>query len=213
MNTLNDYFDHIYCLNLAYRTDRWSDCLTLFEKYELKVQRFEAVDGRAIKRRGKSLNNGEAAIILSVLQILKDAVCNEYKSILILEDDIEFMFEKQRLDEYMKSVPQDYDILYFGGNHDIKKAKFEVIDDKVIKIYHTLTSHCIGFKNNNNLFDNISYTINNFEKQLDCYYTDLQKVYNVYCFYPGIATQRPSFSDIQNVQSDNRTLINRKHKI
>jgi hypothetical protein len=45
------------------------------------------------------------------------------------------------------------------------------------------------------------------DNALDVIYVDLQKNLNVYSFYPMIATQRVSFSDIENKVTDYKWLI------
>ena len=40
-----DFFEEIYCINLAYRTDKWKMCLEQFEKLGIhkRVERFDAI--------------------------------------------------------------------------------------------------------------------------------------------------------------------------
>ena len=46
-----------------------------------------------------------------------------------------------------------------------------------------------------------------YDNALDVIYSELQKSLNVYSFYPVIATQRVSFSDIENKVTDYKWLI------
>ena len=34
---ITDFFDKTYCINLERRPDRWEECLTEFNKFELKA--------------------------------------------------------------------------------------------------------------------------------------------------------------------------------
>ena len=42
MPTLNEYFDAVYCINLARRTDRWKHVVEQCKKHTLAVERFDA---------------------------------------------------------------------------------------------------------------------------------------------------------------------------
>ena len=48
------------------------------------------------------------------------------------------------------------------------------------------------------IFDDIINLISEKQKQVDSYYTELQKKYNCYGFYPNLAYQSKDYSDIQN---------------
>ena len=45
MSSPFDFFEEIYCINLAYRTDKWKMCLEQFEKLGIhnRVERFDAI--------------------------------------------------------------------------------------------------------------------------------------------------------------------------
>jgi len=114
-----------------------------------------------------------------------------------LEDDIEFTEEIKKLDEYMSLVPSDWDMLYFGGNHNKHIGKeINLLNEKIIKLNETYGIHCVVI--NNTLYDLILNIITKRDKPIDVYYADIQKSYNCYGFNPSIALQRESFSDIQN---------------
>ncbi len=203
---INDYFDKIYCLNLLRRQDRWSECINLFLKYQMAVSRFDAVDSKNVLPT-RVLNRGEHAVIQSTINIFNDAIDNQYDKILILEDDVDFLFNLDNFDKHMASVPTDYDMLYFGGNH---MDRFTYINDKIVRISNTLCSHSIAFKKS--MYGTIVEMLKKKEKTLDRCYADLQKQHVGYCFYPGMMTQRPSFSDIQNLYVDYRHAINKMKK-
>ncbi len=173
---------------------------------ENDVMRIDAVDGDAKPPNVAytCITRNEAACIESTMLAFQDAIKNGYNQILITEDDAEFMTTS--LNEYLLAIPDDWDMMYFGGNH-MHEGKMNMVNSKVAKIQKTYTSHCIGFRNNGNLFNEILSTIRGYKKQLDVYYIDLQKTRNAYCFYPAIVTQRPSFSDITKVESGPRSSL------
>ena len=115
---LNDYFDKIYCINLDRRTDRWEKCKTQFDKHGINVERFSALDGDKLEYSNKRLLPGEIGIIRSNLELVKKAKENNYKNILIFEDDVEFADDlNEKFEKYIKQVPEDWSFLYLGGNH------------------------------------------------------------------------------------------------
>jgi glycosyl transferase family 25 len=205
---LNNYFDKIYCINLDRREDRWSETMDELTNRGLEkiVERYSAVDGKDLLNNTNKINNGELGLVETHIQIIKEAKNNNYKNILILEDDIIFTDEIKNIDSYFESLPKNWDILWFGGNHNIHMGqKLNKINEKIIKCYQTYSTHCIGF--NNTIYDLVLILLEKREKPVDVCYSDIQKVYNCFSFYPSIALQRPSFSDIQNKVQDNRWLF------
>ena len=208
MSNLNQYFDKIYCVNLDKRTDRWGECLNEFKKHNMTVDRFSAVDGsmETINRQTR-LNDGEIGVILSNIKILEDAIKNEYESILILEDDIIFDDSLSDIKSYFDSLPDDWNMLYFGGNHNTHMGLQgpKIINEKVCKLHNTFAAHCVGIKKD--MFQLLIDVLSKFNGQLDVEYAKLQKIFNIYSFYPAIAKQRPGYSDIQNKVVDYNWLI------
>lgn len=207
---LDKYFDKTYCINLDRRTDKWSECQSEFDKWGItNVERYSAIDGNEIDRttdNQSNLNNGELGLLLTHIKLVKEAKNVNYSNILLIEDDVMFNDKINMLEEYMSSVPNDWDILYFGGNHNEHMGKkLEIINDKVIRSKDTYTTHCFAIKNT--IFDLVLNLLNKKNKPVDVYYSDIQKNFNCYSFYPGIASQRVTFSDIQNKVMDNRWLI------
>ena len=87
---LNEIFDHMYCVNLKHRDDRWNDCSNPFDEFGLDVARFEAVNGKEVTPDGVGkLLPGEVGVIRSNYNIIKDAKEKGYKRIVIFEDDVE----------------------------------------------------------------------------------------------------------------------------
>ena len=195
---LFNWFDKVYCINLDRRIDRWDETMNEFEKWGLKdyVERYSGIDGKDIENNTK-INNGELGILLTHLKIITEAKEKNYKNILILEDDIEFTEKINDIDDYMSLVPTDWDMIYFGGNHNKHMGKsINFINDKIIKLNDTYGIHCVAL--NNSVYDVILEIIIGKNKAIDVYYADIQKSYNCYGFNPSIALQRESFSDIQN---------------
>ncbi len=204
---LNDFFDKIYCINLDRRPDRWVECQTEFDKLNLIVERVSAIDGTNITNNTR-LKNGALALSLTVNNIIADAIEKKYNKILILEDDIEFTENINVFNEEIKHLPSDWDLLYFGGNHNLHAGASAPIpvNDYFRRLHNTYSTHAIGI--NSSGFKLIEEKIRLAIKEIDVLYAEIQKTNNVYCFNKLLATQRDSFSDIENVRVNYKGIIN-----
>ncbi len=205
--SLKKYFDKIYCINLDRRTDRWNETQTELKKWGLEdgVVRYSGVDGNSLKNETQ-IKDGELGILNTHLKIINESKEKNYENILILEDDIEFTEKIKLLDEYMSIVPNDWDMIYFGGNHNKHMGKkINYLNYKIIKLEETYGIHCVAI--NNSIYDLILNVIDKRKKPIDVYYADIQKNYNCYGFNPSIALQRVSYSDIQNKVTDYKWLF------
>jgi GR25 family glycosyltransferase involved in LPS biosynthesis len=207
---LTDFFEKTYCVNLDRRPDRWSESLDEFNKFNLtSIERVSAVDGKItqIQLKNRNTNTSEMALVMTNINIIQNAKKEGLKSILILEDDVEFTDEVNNISEYFKFLPEDWDMVYFGGNHNthMRIQPPKIINEKVCKLHQTYSTHCVGIKET--AYDIILDNLKDLMKQLDVVYSDLQKRLNVYSFYPMIATQRVGFSDIQDKTVDYKWLI------
>ena len=132
---ITNFFDKTFCINLDRRKDRWEECLTEFNKYNLlDIERFTAIDGNNLPQvKSGFVTPSRLALVLTNIDILEKAIQNNYESILILEDDVEFTNEVNKISEYFKFLPEDWDMLYFGGNHNqhMGIAPPKIINEKV----------------------------------------------------------------------------------
>jgi glycosyl transferase family 25 len=207
---LFDYFDRVYCVNLERRKDRLDNFIKQVEKYNLgEFERFKAFDGKEIdmSKYNTTLKPGELGLILSNLEIIKIAKEQNLKNILIIEDDCEFTDEVLKIQEYFELLPNNWDMLYMGGNHNTHMGinPPQKINEKITKLHNTYSTHFVGLKKT--VFDHIEIILNNQKEPLDVTYTKLQKIFNAYSFYPAIAKQIVDFSDIQNYITDYNWLI------
>jgi hypothetical protein len=185
-------FDKVYCINLKSREDRKENFKNEVQKYNLgKFDFFDAVDGSKIENNTR-FTNGVIGLILTNIKIFEDAIKNDYKTIIVVEDDCIFTDEINNIDVYLNNLPEDWDMVYFGGNHQSFPTS---VNDYFNKLHMTYTTHFIIFKNT--IFQKIIDRITKMDIQLDVMYCDLQREYNVYCTNKLIATQLPSYSDIE----------------
>ena len=201
-------FDKVYCINLKHREDRKKNIISECDKYDLgDITFFEAINGSTISQRF-NISNGCVGLIMSNIEIINDAKKNDYETILILEDDCYFTDEILMINEYLNVLPDDWDMFYLGGNHNVgwKGIKPpEPINEKIVKLHHTFTTHFIAIKKH--MYDVILNELKNFNQPIDVIYTTLQKQYNVYCTSVNIAKQINGYSDIENKNVNYHNMI------
>lgn len=140
---MNNFFDKIYIINLADKTERWKKVSGRFERNHVKFSKFTAIDGRCqteaeckkkrlalMKKYDVRMRLGEyplkelvpvASLTLGTMLMLKEMVRNSWERMLVCEDDIvfdrgfhsKFKAGAKELEEYLP----DWDLLYLGcGN-------------------------------------------------------------------------------------------------
>ena len=135
---LNEIFDHIYIINLEKDVEKYKITQDALQAYGISASRFEAINGlgvleeyRALKklhdesatafwiREGLFRSPGCYGSTLSRITILKDAVYNKYKKILILEDDIILHRDFHKLfHQFYSQLPHDWKILRLGASEN-----------------------------------------------------------------------------------------------
>lgn len=205
--TFQVYFDRIYCINLKSRKDRWEECRTEFSEQGLdRVTRINGVTGipKGFKHSGtmgldqEDINfpkklAGSIGCLLSHLRIIKDARKRQYKRILILEDDVQFVPQmQQRFAAILDKIPSEWTMLYFGGN---EIGTPERINENVIRVSHMLMTHAVAI--DCSVFDELIQMLNECRAPVDVYYAMIQKKHFCYVLYPYLAWQRAGWSDIE----------------
>ena len=138
---LNEYYDKIYLIiierNIQERLDKINESLK-----GLRFELFKGVDGRLLSETEKAeiynhqksstsmdeyfrfryhksdlsgLNIGNIGCSKSHTNIYKDMIQNDYKKILVLEDDARFDIKNSGLiSSILEAIPQDTDLFYWG---------------------------------------------------------------------------------------------------
>ncbi len=191
--------DKIYYINLTDRTDRNVHFLNQMKKMNIdqnKVQRISAVKHPL----------GYIGCGISQISALKNAIDNNYKNIMIFEDDFEFEVDQQKFNEKIK---------WFFENHNNYNAccmaynlkKGNIINNQLIEIY---SSYCASAYIVSNQFlpilldcfkDAVSCLLNGATQEsasIDVKWMQLQgQNKKFYGFYPRLGKQTPSYSDIE----------------
>jgi len=189
---VTDYFNGAYCINLFSRMDKWAECLKEFDKHGLCVEWHNGVDGEKIIYQG-DLKKGVVGCFMSHKNLITEARDSGLETILILEDDVAFDDNlNEKFNEWINEVPNDWDMLYLGGNHNVREVT--KCDDHLMRATNTQTTHAYAIKNT--IYDMILDRLETLDLDVDVVYTEIQKKCNAYCFTPRLAWQRPSISDI-----------------
>lgn len=118
----NTYFDNIYIINLKKDVEKKERIRSIFSKYNIKCEFFEAVYGKEVpdlekyhKENTTLKSPGQYGYSLSMIKIFEDAIQKKYKKILVCDDDIilkkNFLYE---FDVNIKSIPYDWKVLFMG---------------------------------------------------------------------------------------------------
>jgi GR25 family glycosyltransferase involved in LPS biosynthesis len=204
---LNDLSNSIYVINLKERLDRKDHITSQLniincDNYIL----FEGVDGKKINNPTK-FPSGMYGLLVTYLNIYEHWSQSPKENILIIEDDCVFTDDfNEKLESYMNEVPDDWDMLYFGANHNYHMGqKTEPINDKCIKLNNSYSAHCVLIKSY--VFEELINGIKGFKIENDVMMANLQKKYNAYSSSDTLTTQLVSYSDIQGKVMDYNWLI------
>lgn len=104
------FIDKVYVVNLQKREDRLLETAKLLEEYEIPYTVFPAIEDREQGARG---------LRDSMLQIFNEAIEAKYDNVLVFEDDVRFLTDKQTfhsvMDASVKQLPENYHLFYLGG--------------------------------------------------------------------------------------------------
>jgi len=206
---LNDFFNKIYVINLERRLDRRTEILEELENFGIFAELFEAIDGNKFdwsgyeyiyaKGTGHDLKNGGISKSIAGLAkthqlILQDAIKNGYESILILEDDAEFVDTLHySFTQALAELPEDWDLFYLGSQNFIELPK--PYSTLLGRSSNTLGLHAIGInkKAYQALLDSID-----FKFPVDVNYMKKANSMNSFVALEQLVWQRPSYSDLLN---------------
>lgn len=213
INYINEYFDHIYCINLDRRYDRWVKIVEKFKFLNIHVKRVSAVDGskldRSIREQYKMISAGALGCILSHYKIIQHAKKCNYRRILILEDDILFIenFHKHFID-MMKSI-NDWCLLYLGCSQHVWQ-NIEFYNEN--NYYSKRCDGTFAYSIDCSVFDDVLNTDTIKDKPIDTILHIIQNKYYKNCFtaFPNLIISDVSESDIRSPRDNERHKIKMK---
>lgn len=191
---INNYFDKIYCINLDRRFDRWIKVSNDFKRLGINVKRFSAIDGLDINYGD---DNFTIACLLSHIEVIKDAKKNNFKRVLIFEDDV--IFEKDFLKKVEVIKNLNWKLLYLGSSQ-FSWSKI-LKSDSFYSCNKTLGSfaYAVDFT----IYDDILCFLDDIHKPYDHHLVDLQKKHKdkSKVIYPNLVISTVNDSDIRESKS------------
>jgi len=207
----SNYIDKIIYINLEKRTDRREQIEKELSDFDLPFERFNAILNQPDNSDGCASSH---------LQVLKIAKENNYKNILILEDDFTFLVSKQEFEDNIKAFFEsengtNFDVCFLSYN----MIQFLALDDssvvnKVIEA-QTASGYLVNGHYYQKLIDLYEYALPLLRTtKMTWIYTNdqiwkqYQKTDNWYYFKQRIGRQRPGLSDNGNGSYINTVVIN-----
>ena len=202
-----DFIDKIVYINLSNRIERRNMIENeLSNIISEKILRFNAVVNTVY---------GAIGCLSSHIEVLNMAEKNNWKNVLILEDDMKWNNFEENYPLLNKLITNEYDVIMLGGT----QLNF---DKKTFRLRNALTSHAYivnnhYFKTLRSIFESarhmqIYHTSKKKERidtkkinkyNLDEYWKRLQKKDNWYIVYPILSIQRDGYSDVAHFIRNN----------
>jgi glycosyl transferase family 25 len=185
----------IFYINLNKRTDRRSEIETELNKFGLEYERFEAIETPGFGILGCGLSH------LGVLKIARE---RDYENILILEDDFQFLVEKEEFEKQLNTFFEEK-IIFDVCMISYCVTRFEDIGNQIVnKIIEAQTAS--GYIVNKHYYDTL---INLYEDAMpklqqtrqhwmyanDQVWKPLQEKANWFYFKTRLGKQRAGYSD------------------
>ncbi|HWN11946.1 MAG TPA: glycosyltransferase family 25 protein [Pyrinomonadaceae bacterium] len=197
---VNDFFPDKVCINLDRRSDRWERMRARFAEHNIEdVVRFPALDGKSLDiPETWSDFPGAYGCLRSHLKVVEQARAEAKSSVLIFEDDAVLAPEfNARFAEYINQVPDDWDMILFGGIHGEPPSR---ISPNVTRVSHSLSTYTYAL--NHTIYDGFIDINRRALTLLDQNTRSLQKTFNCYCFMPHLAWVEEDFSDVREERSN-----------
>lgn len=201
MINLSNYFDKIFCINLDSRKDRWDAVQKQFDTHDFSVERIPAIAGSKMNLQFPP-EIKEGAVGCSLSQLFAFMLAKQYgtNSFLLFEDDVEFDPDfMHKFIRYYSEVPDDWDILYLGGQH-FHGMNLNQVSEHIYKCEYTLSAHSVAFKFR--VYDRFINSLIDITKPCDVHYAQSHKELNAYVMVPHLTWQRNDYSDIEKFNVD-----------
>jgi glycosyl transferase family 25 len=200
LNTISnvwDLIDKIIYINLDKRVDRKNNMEKILSDIPNdKIIRFSAIQDK----------KGYIGCTKSHIECLRIAKENNWKNVLILEDDI--IWDKQHFNKgylkLIKLIKNPYDVILLGTAH-------AVVNMETSRLYEgqTACAYIVANHYYDQLISTFTDSLNGLlETDIYCVYAHdqywkiLQKKDNWYYSYPGLFIQGPDYSNIENTYVD-----------
>lgn len=202
---MENFIEKVIYINLSYRTDRKQEIENeLLKVFPIeKILRFEAIKHE----------KGGIGCSMSHAGALEVAIQNNWKNVLIVEDDLQWTNFQSGTTLLNKLISNPYDVILLSGH-------FVRYDKKTYKLNGCTgrTSYVVSNHYYQTLLDNYKDGLSSLLKQYipiyrgDVYWQILHKKDNWFIIMPQLCVQRPSYSDIEKRQVNYTKLCGIKTK-
>jgi glycosyl transferase family 25 len=194
-----DFIDKVVYINLDHRTDRNDHMKKMTRTFGNKVSRFSAIKN----------DKGLLGCVMSHINVLKNAIENNYENILILEDDAEWNDFEQGYPTLKKLASNPYDVIMLGGSFPSYNSETYKVNSA-----QTTTGYLVNKRYMRTLLSNFEEGLEQLLIEhkhesfaLDMYWKRLQKTDNWFIVQPPLIYQLEGFSDIENKIVDYRPVM------
>jgi hypothetical protein len=177
-----EQFDKIWVLHLPNRKDRYRQTTDEFERYQIPFS-WRPAFPHADPRMG---------LYLTMRLAFEEALQKKYESILLFEDDCQFLWDPQPvMDKALLQLPMDWDLLYLGCNLVNRPAGFYA--PNLLPVSRALATHAVAYSAAAmELFVSLPVTL-----PVDILLAQqIQSSGHSYCICPMVVSQYPGYSDI-----------------
>lgn len=181
----------IYCINLERRKDRKEKMKNQLNSVNIPFEFIEAIDYKDLDRVSYYLKGyGEHACLLSHIKTLEKLKEDNENIGIILEDDVMLTTDfEEKLENFLKKVPQDWVILYLGF---IPMGEYS---EGIIKMRGDLGAHAYCVRGG--FIDELIEDYKTMVRSTDVVLASHQHVKSCYGIIPMLAIQNEDYSDIQ----------------
>lgn len=195
-----DFFTKIFVINLPERTDRLLDIAEQLYKWNIPYELVNAVRHE----------NGAEGLRITVEGIFREAVKQEWESILIFEDDAIFVDSggnpNEVMEKVVKQLPKTWDILYLGAQCT---TGFKMrVSSNLLLVENAYATHAWALS----LHGIKEVLMSVLEAPIDnCVVKKIQPQGNTYITYPLLCSQRAGMSNIGNTYIDWSPFIEQRY--
>ena len=189
---INRYFDKIYCYSLFDAIERRESIERQAKEKGIVYSLVDAVD---LRKKGDN-DNGVAwchiGINRTLVAIIDDAIKNNYKSIVVFQDDVILSDDfNQVIEENIKNVPDDWDFISLGCFNYFPPQK---IIGRVHKTKAVVMDHAICI--NSKVFEDYKELLKKeiAESDMSICRMGIENKVNIYSIVPYIAKQGEFYS-------------------
>lgn len=214
---LNEWFDKVYCINLAERPDKREIMERKFDKLGIEVEWFTAVKYDFAPRIVPALveknvshfnvqHPYEIGAALSHYTVLKKALLEGHDQVFVFEDDV--LFDKkfnEKVGKYLETAPEDANMLMFYSFMYEMLPQHQRMNSRWMRSYRAWSLMAYGMD---------SHMIKEYIKRQDAFFTMSDMVtykmqdegFNVYSTIPSICL--PDSTIRSNIRGDNKNYQN-----